>query len=76
MSCTDSYLKGKVAEALHGKAEPSPNELLEKVIDEKLRSNIEAFLEDNICTIICEMFEKHKFTQEELKLFQDKLKKM
>ena len=76
MSCTDSYLKGKVAEALHGKAEPSPNELLEKVIDDKLRSNIETFLEENICNIICKMFEKHEFTEKELNLLHNKLKKM
>ncbi len=76
MSCTDSYLKGKVAEAVVGKAEPSPDELLEKVIDEKLRSNIETFLEENVCTIICKMFEKHAFTDKELKLLHNKLKKM
>ena len=76
MSCTDSYLKGKIAEALHGKAEPPPDELLGKAIDEKLRSNIETFLEENICTIICEMFEKHEFTEKELKLLHNKLKKM
>jgi hypothetical protein len=76
MSCTDSYLKGKIAEAVVGKAEPPPDELLGKAIDEKLHSNIEEFLEENVCNIICKMFEKHEFTEKELRLLHNKLKKM
>ena len=76
MSCTNKYLKGKTAEAVVGKAEPPPDELLEKAIDEKLASNIEEFLEENVCNIICKMFEKHQFTEEQLKRLLSHLKKM
>ena len=76
MSCTNKYLKGKIAEAVVGKVEPPPDELLGKAIDEKLASNIEEFLEENVCNIICKMFEKHQFTEEQLKRLLSHLKKM
>ena len=54
----------------------SSDELLGEVIDEKLASNIEEFLDENLCNIICKMFEKHQFTEEQLTRLLSHLKKM